>query len=145
MSLRDELQAIYNQHGQLTPALVVSVARNKTHPLHSRVFDRPVKEAAESWYLHRAHELIRSVKVTYRPGEDNPNDLAGSVRVFHAVRGGDGGEHDYAYKPIDEIIESPFLTEILRRDMEREWKALYRRFQQFGEFVDMVRRDIEAA
>ncbi len=54
MNLRDHFQAIYDQHGQLTPALVVQVARPKDHPLHDRVFDKPTKEAAEMWLIHCA-------------------------------------------------------------------------------------------
>lgn len=141
MSLRDQLQAIYDKHGTLTPALVVEEARDESHPLHPRVFDRPVAEAAEAWYLHRAHELIRSVKVTYKKS-DTPGDMASAVRAFHAVRGGDDGDQEYAYKPVDEIVANPLMTELVRREMEREWKSLHRRYSMFVEFVEMVRGDV---
>lgn len=49
------------------------------------------------------------------------------------------------YEPIDEIAANPFLTELVRRDMQREWKALYRRYSQFEEFRAMVSGDVVAA
>lgn len=139
MSLRDEMQAIYDQHGRLTPALVVETARPKTHPLHSRVFDRPKNEAAEAWYKHRAHELIQSVKIVYREAtEEQPERM---VRAFHAVRGESGVE----YRPAEDIADDPFARQLVLRDMEREWKQLLARYEHFEEFLGMVRADVEVA
>ena len=137
MSLRDHLQAIYDTRGELTPELVVEEARPKTHPLHALVFDKPVKEAAEAYYRDRAHELIRRVKITYRTLDDEPR----KARAFQAVRGPSG----YRYEPIEAIAESAELTELVRREMEREWKALFDRYRHFEEFVDLVQTTIEHA
>lgn len=136
MSLRDHLQAIYDQHGYLTPKLVVDVARLKTHPLHGVVFSLDKNDAAEAWYLHRAHELIQSVRVVYREATDE--DPALKVRQWHAVR----TEQGTTYKPAVEVAQDEFATAIVLKDMEREWKALHRRYGSFAEFVDLVRRDL---
>jgi hypothetical protein len=136
--LRDQLQAIHDQHGRLTPELVVQVARPKSHPLHDRVFDREPREAAEAWYRQRAHELIQSVRVVYREGDDAGPER--SVRAFHAVRREDG----YAYEPVEKVVEDEFTRSLLLRDMEREWKQLYARFEQFEEFLSMVANDVTA-
>lgn len=135
MSLRDELQNIYNQHGQLTPSLVVDVARNKQHPLHDR-FEWNDKVAGEAWRRQQAHELIRSVKVVYREADDtNPEK---SVRAFHAVRADKG----HVYEPVDKVIADEFTRRLVLQDMEREWRALHRRYQNFEEFAALVRRDL---
>lgn len=135
MSLRDELQNIYDQHGQLTPALVVDTARSKTHPLHDR-FEWNDKVAGEAWRRQQAHELIRSVKVVYREADDtNPEK---SVRAFHAVRADKG----HVYEPVDKVIADDFTRRLVLQDMEREWRALHRRYQNFEEFTAMVRRDL---
>jgi hypothetical protein len=136
VSLRDQLQAIYEKHEQLTPAIVVNEARDKKHPLHDR-FEWDDKVAGESWRREQAHQLIRSVKVVYKSATDDEPER--SVRAFHAVR----GEQGHAYEPTEKITESAFLTELLLRDMEREWRALYARYQAFEEFLSMVREDIE--
>lgn len=138
MTLREQLQAIYNEHGHLTPELVVQVARPRGHPLHSLVFDRTVKEASEAWYRHRAHELIRSARVVYREADET--DGAHSVRAFHAVRATD---NSYVYEPVEKIADDPLLRRIVLRDMEREWKALHRRYREFAEFAEIVRSDLD--
>lgn len=135
MSLRDHLRAVYDQHGQLTPELVVEVARPKNHPLHSRVFDRPQKQAAESWYRHRAHELIQSVKVTYREGDENEV----TIRRYHAVRGEAGKT---VYRSSEDIADDPFARKLVLADMERDWQQLRARYERFGEFLDLLEREV---
>lgn len=138
MSLRDILQSIYDQHGELTPDLVVQEARAKDHPLHSR-FDWDNKSAGDSWRKHQASELIRSVKVVYR--EATENEEARSVRAFHAVRGPRG----HAYQPAEKVVEDPLMKRMVLADMAREWQALKRRYERFAEFAEMVRSDLEEA
>lgn len=138
MSLRDQLQAIYDGHGKLTPAIVVDEARDESHPLHTR-FEWDDAAAGESWRRQQAHELIRSVRVVYREADEkNPER---SVRAYHAVRGDDG----HSYEPVEKVTEDDFTRRLVLGDMEREWKALHRRYQQFSEFLAMVRRDMDAA
>jgi hypothetical protein len=134
--LRTELQSIYDEHDHLTPDLLVQVARDKRHPLHDRVFDRPVKEAAEAYYRARAHELIVSVRITYRDADETGPEK--SVRAFHAIR----TEKGHVYEPVEKIASDDFSRTLLLRDMEREWRQLYDRYEQFGEFLTMIREDI---
>ncbi|MFD1656939.1 hypothetical protein ACFSL4_01490 [Streptomyces caeni] len=138
MDLRSELQSIYDQHKKLTPALVVDAARDEQHPLHSR-FEWNDAVAGEAWRRQQAHELIRSVRVVYREADEaNPEK---SVRAFHAVR----KENGHVYEPVDKVAADDFTRRLVLADMEREWKALHRRYQDFEEFTAMVRRDLNAA
>lgn len=137
MSVKESLQAIYDQNGTLTPEMVVAEARAKDHPLHAHIFDKPPKDAAEAWYRHKAHDLIQSVRVVYRDASDHEQ----SVRAFHAVR----SEEGYVYKPTDEVVTDPFLARLVLADMEREWKALRTRYERFQEFWQMVDREAKAA
>lgn len=139
MTLRDHLQAIYDQHGRLTPGLVVETARQEDHPLHSLVFDRSVEDAAEAFYEDRAHELIRRVKISYRPSEDGEER---QIRAFHAIRGND---ESYAYEPIEEIAKDPLHRAMLLRDAEREWKTLKSRYAHLQEFLSLVAEDLAEA
>lgn len=137
MTIRDHLQAIYDEYGKLTAELVVEVARPAGHPLHDRVFDRNQKDAAAAWYLHRAEELIRSVKVVIRPPDGERHDL----RAFSPVRPEQAGVYD----PLEVIVENPMMVKLLLARMEREWKDMQRRYAHMAEFVEMVRRDLDAA
>lgn len=101
MNHRDWLLGLYGENGPLTPEIVREAARPKDSPAHAFVFDRPATEAAESWYLERAHTLLRSVKVTYRAQPDAPPR---SVRVFHAVTGDD---ESIVYESLESLIQRP--------------------------------------
>jgi hypothetical protein len=138
MNLRDQLLAIRDKHGRLDPVTVVDEARDEAHPLHSR-FEWDDSVAGEAWRRSQAHELIRSVRLVYR--EATEQEAARSVRAFHAVRREDG----HTYETAEEVIEDPFAKRLVLADMEREWKALKRRYEQFAEFAAMVRQDLEAA
>lgn len=138
MSLRDELNKIYQQRGELSPKIVVEVARKKDHPLHDIVFDVPPGQAAERYYLNRAHELIQSVKIAYR---DPQSDKKIDVRAWHAIARG----NSHVYRPTDEVLEDPLLREMVLANMQREWVDLHRRYSQFKEFLEMVARDIGKA
>lgn len=134
MSLRDQLQALYDQHNVLTPDLIVDVARDPEHPLHSR-FQWDDGLAADSWRKAQAHELIRSVRVVYREADEKQS--ARTVRSWHAVRTDKG----HVYEPAEKVASDPFLSRLVLADMEREWKQLRRRYEEFDEFWQMIRGD----
>ena len=136
--LREELLAIRASQGRLTPQLVVDAARPASSPLHSR-FEWDDSVAGEAFRRQQAQELIRKVRVVYAPSDEGSFK---SVRAFHAVRTPDGG---HAYEDVEAIINSPILTELLRRDMERDWRALRQRWQDFEEFWQLVQEDLAEA
>lgn len=137
MSLRDQLQTIYDEYGRLTPELVVQTARPKNHPLHARVFDRVPEHAAEAWYRYRAHELIQSVRVVYKEADESGPSK--SVRAYQAVPAPEGG---FDYKPSEEVAADPLTKQIVLRQMEREWKQMVARYGQFKEFAELVNGDL---
>lgn len=138
MTLRDQLRAVYDQHGELTPALVVDAARPKSSPLHNHVFDRTQEEAAESWYLTRAADLIRSVKVVYRDDPEARNRLVG--RAFVAVPKPSGT----VYEPVEKLRDSDdeFTRRLVLQTAEREWVVLRRKYENLAEFLGMVEADL---
>lgn len=134
-TIKDHLQAIYDKHSTLTPELVVQEARSDKHPLHAHVFDREVKDAAESWYRHRAHELIQTCRIVYREATETEAEM--SVRAYQAVR----GEAGYVYEPTEKVVRDDFLSRLVLGDMEREWKQMKRRYDSYQEFWQMVNND----
>jgi hypothetical protein len=133
--LRAELLKVRKEYGALADQNVVDAARPPEHPLHSR-FEWDDAVCGEAYRREQARALIRSVRLTYKEADDLSS--ARSVRAFHAVPSKDG----HAYDPVEEIVEDPFRRQLLLNSMEREWKALFRRFQEFEEFLTMVRRDV---
>ena len=135
MNLRDELEAIRDRHGELTPKAVVAEARDPGHPLHSR-FEWDDAVAGEAYRLDQARGLIRKVRITYVEATDK--SPAKQTRFYQSVRTETGS----SYRPSPEIAADPFQRKLVLADMEREWQALKRRYADFAEFAEMVRRDI---
>jgi hypothetical protein len=135
VNLRDHLQAIRDQRGRLTPEDVVDVARDPEHPLHSR-FEWDNDAAAEHWRRTQAHELIRTCRIKYAEDEVGRER---TVRAFHAVR----TEQGHVYEPAAKIAADPLMARIVMADMEREWKQLRRKYDEFAEFWQMVRGEAE--
>jgi len=141
VNLRDELQAIYNQHNRLTPALVVEAARQEDSALHPLVFDRSRSAAADAWYLDRAHRLIQRVRVTKAEAEEEAGTAG--IRRYHAVRG--DGPENFVYEPIERIVGDPFLFQHLKRDLERAVAQAQRKQDELLDYVQRVARDGERA
>jgi hypothetical protein len=132
--LCDQLLAIREQRGELTPELVVDAARDPEHPLHSR-FEWDDAVAGEAWRREQAHDLIRKAKIVYcEPGDGQPS----LIRAFIAVPKQDG----YAFDPVQEVAEDPFRRQLVLNAMEREWKALLQRYKEHQGFFEMVRGDV---
>lgn len=138
-SLRDQLLAIRSEAGRLTPQIVVDAARPDAHPLHSK-FEWDDSLAAEAHRRSQAADLIRSVRVTYLPVDEG--SAPGSVRAFHATTRVDSDEVVHAYDPVEDILDDPLQRAILLKDMERDWKALRKRWESFKEFWEAVASDL---
>jgi hypothetical protein len=133
-TLHEQLTAVRDEFGTLTPELVVDVARDPEHPLHSR-FEWDDSVAAEKWRIEQAGQLLRVVKLPVDP--DRPRDL----RAFIAVKGQDS--HRSEYVPTEEALADDFTRRLVLTAMEREWKALKRRYQHMAEFAQLVASDMK--
>lgn len=134
--LREHLIAVRREYGKLTPKLLVDVARDPDHPLHQR-FEWDDTTAAEKWRQSQAHELIQTLRVSYKKPDGKPTD----VRAFHAMR----RENEFVYEPVEEIADNEISRQILLREMERDWKTLKKRYEHVREFFALVRNDLEEA
>ena len=133
-NLRDHLLAIRDQHGALTPVLIVEAASDPEHPLHSR-FDWDDTSAGHKYRLEQAGTLLRVVPLPKSPSQ--PHDL----RAFVAVKGKDSHRADYI--PTETAMADDFTRRLVLADMEREWKSLKRRYQHMAEFAQLVLTDIQ--
>lgn len=132
-NLRDELLAIRQEYGALTPEHVVQAASAEDHPLHDR-FEWDDAAAGEKYRLSQARQLIRVVRQAYTDQHGNPAD----VRTFHAIP----RENGMAYEPLDEIVHDDIASKVLMASMEREWRQLKARYERFGEFRALVLGDL---
>lgn len=128
-SLIEQLEAVREEHGSLTPALLVDLARNPAHPLHSR-FEWDDSVAAEKWRLEQAGQLLR---VTFRPDPSKPADL----RAFVAIKGESTSTSEYV--PTSEALADPFARELLLRQFKRDAQTFHRRWKNHEEYAAVLR------
>ncbi len=142
MTLREAMEDVRQRHGALTPALVVQEARaNRTNAgklLNARLEWRD-DVAAEAHRIDQARELIRTCTVVYREATETEGPQ--SMRAFHSVSGPDG----HHYEPAEVVAQDPLMRAMVLRDMERDWKALHRRYAAFDEFARMVTDSLSVA
>ncbi|WP_100813924.1 hypothetical protein [Microbacterium lacus] len=136
MSLRDEILAVRDRFGRITPANVVEAARDDESPLHSR-FEWDDTVAGARYREVQASELIRKVKITYAAPDGTNRD----VRAFLALR---ETETTSAYVPTEEALSDPFTEKLLLQQFEREWKAFRSRYEHLRDFAATIARDIAA-
>jgi hypothetical protein len=140
IALRDlhaELESIRDQYSKLSAPVVVDAAREPSHPLHSR-FEWDDTIAGHQYRLQQARELIRSVRIVYKEADETGPEQ--SVRAYVSL----ANESEQSYEPVNAVAQNPLQRQMALNAMQREWKALYRRYQEFEEFAAMVRQDLLA-
>lgn len=136
MSLREQMQKVYDTHGKLTPAIVVDEASDPDHPLHNR-FEWDDSIAGGKYRESQAAEMIRQITVVYAEESDGTKKR---VRAFHAVSRPDGN----TYVPVEEIAQNEFSRQLLLQEAERAWKDLKRKFGDLDEFMARVKAELAA-
>jgi hypothetical protein len=129
--LSDELQAIYDREGRLTPSLVVTAATPPAHPLHSH-FEWDDGTAAERYREVQARGLIQRVKVTYREGD--AQSPPSKVRAWVATIN--------SYQPVEAVAADPLVGKLALQDIERTIAALQRKWGHLNEFIEIVQRTL---
>lgn len=130
-TLRDSLQAIYDQRGELTPSLVVDEARSEDHPLHDR-FEWNDAIAGEHHRREQARRLIRSVKILDNRNPKRPRHIREFVSVSR------GSDPNPTYMPTVDAVADEFTKAIVLQAMERDIAALKRKYSHLKEFATAI-------
>lgn len=112
MKYKELLTEIRAQHGKLTPEIVLEEARPDDSPLHGYVFDKEVGDAAEAYYLERAHQLIQRVRVVVRKNDTEQR----SIRAFLAVP---SDTDRYVYEPFEVVVSDEQKLNMVRLEAAR--------------------------
>jgi hypothetical protein len=100
------------QNGRLTPSRVVEDAKRPESPLH-KLFDWDVQKAAEQFWLDRARDVIRAVKVVIT------TDTI-TVRSPYYVPDPSKNGKEQGYTNLDALREDPsFARQALMAECER--------------------------
>jgi len=121
--------------GILTARAIVDAATSPGHELHGR-FEWDDAKAADRHRLDQARALVRVVRERQLDRRGHPV----SLRVFHSLPE-PASPTGRAYVTLDEIKASEPLTRELRRQMDFDWRALKRRYDQYEDFWRLVERE----
>lgn len=117
-------------HGELTPQIVVDAAREEDSPLHPH-FEWDYELAAERWLIEQARDLIRKarVKIIREDGQTV------RVRAYLALTTEDKRP---IYVKTEVIGQDEAMRAQVLQQMERDWKALRRKYDQYEEFWTLI-------
>jgi hypothetical protein len=135
-----ELEKIRQTYGAITKSIVVNAARDEDHPLHNE-FEWDDAIGGEKHREEQAAKLIRSVRVVYKPATETAT--AQTVRRYVSVARPEGR----TYEPVEKIAQDDIVSALVLAEMEREVKALHRKYAHMQEYIDLLRQlaDGEAA
>lgn len=131
-NLRAELERVRESRGTLTPATVVADATSKASSLHP-LFEWDNKLAGHKYRLVQAQELIRSVVIDVVIDEKPEK-----VRAFVSVPRPEGR----SYEPVEDVASDPFVSQLVLREAEREWRSLFKRYGHLSAFIAIIRKDV---
>jgi hypothetical protein len=118
-----ELEEIREQHGVLTPTVVLGVASNPDHPLHDQ-FEWDDTVAAHRFRVSQARRIIQATRI-----ERITDDQVLRVRAYVSVR---GPSEPSNYRPVDDLTDME--RSLLVMTMRREIASLRRKFGHLQEF-----------
>lgn len=133
--IENELQAIWDLRGQLTPVDVVQAASTPTHALHG-FFEWDDGAAANQYRLGQAATLIRSVKIQF---VSESADNIETVQVRGWISGRSAGLEKSGYLPESVVRADPVAQAATLRTMRREMIGAHRRYAHLREFWDLLK------
>lgn len=137
--VREVLQDLYDERGELTPEMVVEEARDPGHPLHGD-FEWDNSVAAEAYRRGQAAGLIRMVKVTYAIDDDTGRNK--TTRAFVSAK--DPQSQKRSYVPTEQIVLDPLRYQMLLADFRRDWGRFHARWSNLQEFREVLLGDLAA-
>jgi hypothetical protein len=150
-----ELEKLQEEHGKLTPAIVVNAARTEDNPLHP-LFDWQDKTAAEAYRHQQAAYILRNLQINYiRKDSETDEPQMRRMRVYLNVKekSVDGGDDDgddledgdelpapkRVYLSSVSVFQDPHYRSSMLGQAKRELETWRNRYAAFQEFDSVIR------
>lgn len=130
----EELEKIEREHGKVTSALLVDVAKPKDHIAHDFIYHVGERKAARLHYEQRAGLLLR-VLVVRGVEETTPSVRA---RIAIPAEADDGGEGRDRFLSAQEVASRADLRDLHRKSLLRRMNLLRLELLDFDEFAEVV-------
>ncbi len=137
VDIETELASLYEKHGRIDEAIVVSASKRKRSSMHALFHWDDDKEAAHLGRLEIARQLIKSIKITNVKIPDQDGEI--TVRAYHGIGTGYASLHDVIGK---EELNAIVLANALK-DL-RAFKAKYAHLKALTGLIKEIDRAIES-
>ena len=142
-----ELERLQEEHGELTPLIVVESARVDTSPIHG-LFTWDDSRAAELHRHNEARYILRNLRIEYRKAESADNG-SGGILLIPAFPNVEIGEKDddeeevptmrRVYMTAWSAFENPQARAYILRTAKDELEAWRRKYANLREFDHLVK------
>lgn len=144
-----ELEKIQEEHGELTPVIVVDAARSSDNPMH-RLFTWDDAVAGERYRHTEAQFILRNLRINYirKEDEDDEEPRVLRVRAFVNVEMQDDTEGEEAEEPTEArrvylstsvAFQNPQHRRYVLDQAKTELETWRNRYAAFKEFDGIVR------
>lgn len=116
-----ELEAIYAEHGKVTPIIYVERAADPESPLHPTL-EWDDKVAAHAHRLYQARRMIRSVELITESTSNAP--------AFVYV------SPDYGHQPANVVVSKPDMFLLVRERLQKILGSTYRTFDELRNLAE---------
>jgi hypothetical protein len=124
------LRSIYEDRGRLSAEEVVEIATPVDHPMHS-LFNWNDEEAAHSYRVWQASQMIRSVKILVTGA---PDDGVDEFRIREWIPARSVGLGKGYYVPEEVVRMNPGQRARVLRQMQRDIASVRRKYEHLSEF-----------
>lgn len=131
MTVANELRALYERDGALTPEQVVAAAADEASPLHSQ-FEWDDSAAAAAYRTAQAGALIRRCKVTIVGADEETH----RVRAYLNLPADEGRGRYFA---TDDVLTDPATRNVIMQQVARDVAALRRKYRGLADFDSVLR------
>ena len=136
-----EIVALAQTHGHITPELVLDAATKPNSPLH-RFFDWNDGEAAHKYRLLQAATMIRRIKVTITGGNEETVRVRAFVNVKEEVSDDPESEDEPTakgiYVPLETAIEIPCYKSQMLEQCQRDIDAFRNKYRGLTEAASII-------
>jgi hypothetical protein len=145
-----EFERIEQQHGKVTPQIVVDASRDSSSPLHPLIeWDNTV--AGALWREDQAGQLISAIYVinVRNDTEEELPPIRAFVRITEAPAGNEELTEPKSYTAISRVMSDEDLRDSYRRQAFKtlaQWRDRYQDIEEFTrifEEIDRLRQEME--
>jgi len=142
--LAAEMARLEEEHGYLTPEILLESARPKSSVLHP-YFTWDQKKAAEEYRLHEASRYIRQIKITVTAHDQAEVKVRQFVHVSAGAQDDEEQPRKGIYITIDRAQDEGRIDEVIesaKREL-RSFLAKYRNLSKLSGVIDLIEAELE--